>query len=107
MKKVRQFLSSMLSEDSKVSHKRVIVFGTFVEFILIVVPANLLFGKHVDDNILEVIKWVILGGMGGSVIQAVGQAMAKAKGDAGTPDTVITTTSTDTTVNTDTNTINT
>jgi hypothetical protein len=88
----------MVSEDSKVSHKRVIIFGAAAELFLVIVPANLLFGKIVDPNVLDVIKWVIFGGMGLTVADGIGKAMATAKGLAGTPDTIVN--KTETTINT-------
>ena len=57
-------IKSMMSEgDGKLSNKRVI---TLLSTIMLVVAfvANVFMGKHVDDNILNAIMFVIIGGMG-------------------------------------------
>lgn len=100
MRRVRAFFASMLSEDSKISHKRVIIFCAAAELFLFVVPANILFGKIIDPNLLDVLKWVIFGGMGLTVADGIGKAMASAKGLAGAPDTIIN--KTETTINSNT-----
>lgn len=105
MNRLQHFFSSMMSDDSKVSSKRFTSLTMVVYFLLIIVPSVMFFGKTVSDAILDVFKIVIVANVTGGVVTAIGQAMAKAKGDAGTPDTVIN--KTDTTVNTDSTTINT
>lgn len=57
-------LKGMLAEgDGKLSNKRVI---TLLSTIMLVVAfvANVFMNKHVDDNILNAIMFVIIGGMG-------------------------------------------
>ena len=57
-------LKGMMSEgDGKLSNKRVI---TLLSTVMLVVAfvANVFMGKHVDDNILNAIMFVIIGGMG-------------------------------------------
>ena len=57
-------IKSMMSEgDGKLSNKRVI---TLLSTVMLVVAfvANVFMGKHVDDNILNAIMFVIIGGMG-------------------------------------------
>ena len=57
-------LKGMMSEgDGKLSNKRVI---TLLSTIMLVVAfvANVFMQKHVDDNILNAIMFVIIGGMG-------------------------------------------
>ena len=57
-------LNGMLAEgDGKLSNKRVI---TLLSTIMLVVAfvANVFMAKHVDDNILNAIMFVIIGGMG-------------------------------------------
>jgi accessory gene regulator protein AgrB len=57
-------LKGMLAEgDGKLSNKRVI---TLLSTIMLVVAfvANVFMAKHVDDNILNAIMFVIIGGMG-------------------------------------------
>jgi hypothetical protein len=57
-------LKGMLAEgDGKLSNKRVI---TLLSTIMLVVAfvANVFMNKHVDDNILNAIMFVIVGGMG-------------------------------------------
>ncbi len=57
-------IKGMMSEgDGKLSNKRVI---TLLSTIMLVVAfvANVFMGKHVDDNILNAIMFVIIGGMG-------------------------------------------
>jgi hypothetical protein len=57
-------LKGMLAEgDGKLSNKRVI---TLLSTVMLVVAfvANVFMAKHVDDNILNAIMFVIIGGMG-------------------------------------------
>lgn len=57
-------LKGMLAEgDGKLSNKRVI---TLLSTVMLVVAfvANVFQGKHIDDNILNAIMFVIIGGMG-------------------------------------------
>ncbi len=57
-------IKGMMSEgDGKLSNKRVI---TLLSTVMLVVAfvANVFMGKHVDDNILNAIMFVIIGGMG-------------------------------------------
>ena len=57
-------LKGMLAEgDGKLSNKRVI---TLLSTVMLVVAfvANVFMQKHVDDNILNAIMFVIIGGMG-------------------------------------------
>lgn len=57
-------LNGMLAEaDGKLSNKRVI---TLLSTIMLVVAfvSNLFFGYKIDDNILDAIMFVIIGGMG-------------------------------------------
>lgn len=57
-------LKGMMSEgDGKLSNKRVI---TLLSTVMLVVAfvANVFQGKHIDDNILNAIMFVIIGGMG-------------------------------------------
>lgn len=57
-------IKGMLSEgDGKLSNKRVI---TLLSTVMLVVAfvANLFFGYKIDDNILDAIMFVIIGGMG-------------------------------------------
>lgn len=57
-------LNGMLAEgDGKLSNKRVI---TLLSTIMLVVAfvANMFFGYKIDDNILNAIMFVIIGGMG-------------------------------------------
>lgn len=57
-------LKGMLSEgDGKLSNKRVI---TLLSTVMLVVAfvANVFMAKHIDDNILNAIMFVIIGGMG-------------------------------------------
>lgn len=64
MNKILSYLNGMLSEgEGKLSNKRVI---TLLSTIMLVVAfvTNVFMGKHVDDNILNAIMFVIIGGMG-------------------------------------------
>jgi hypothetical protein len=57
-------LKGMLAEgDGKLSNKRVI---TLLSTVMLVVAfvSNVFMGKHIDDNILNAIMFVIIGGMG-------------------------------------------
>ena len=57
-------LKEMLAEgDGKLSNKRVI---TLLSTVMLVVAfvANVFMGKHIDDNLLNAIMFVIIGGMG-------------------------------------------
>lgn len=57
-------LKGMLAEgDGKLSNKRVI---TLLSTVMLVVAfvANVFMAKHIDDNILNAIMFVIIGGMG-------------------------------------------
>lgn len=57
-------LKGMMSEgDGKLSNKRVI---TLLSTVMLVVAfvANVFMDKHIDDNILNAIMFVIIGGMG-------------------------------------------
>ena len=57
-------IKGMMSEgDGKLSNKRVI---TLLSTVMLVVAfvANLFFGYKIDDNILNAIMFVIIGGMG-------------------------------------------
>lgn len=57
-------LKGMLAEgDGKLSNKRVI---TLLSTIMLVAAfvANVFMAKHIDDNILNAIMFVIIGGMG-------------------------------------------
>ena len=57
-------LNGMMSEgDGKLSNKRVI---TILSTIMLIVAfvANMFFGYKVDDNIIDAIMFVIIGGMG-------------------------------------------
>ena len=57
-------LKGMLAEgDGKLSNKRVI---TLLSTVMLVVAfvANVFMDKHIDDNILNAIMFVIIGGMG-------------------------------------------
>ena len=57
-------LKGMLAEgDGKLSNKRVI---TLLSTVMLVVAfvANVFMSKHIDDNILNAIMFVIIGGMG-------------------------------------------
>jgi len=57
-------LKGMLAEgDGKLSNKRVI---TLLSAVMLVVAfvSNVFMGKHIDDNILNAIMFVIIGGMG-------------------------------------------
>ena len=57
-------LKGMMSEgDGKLSNKRVI---TLLSTVMLVVAfvANVFMAKHIDDNILNAIMFVIIGGMG-------------------------------------------
>ena len=57
-------LKGMLAEgDGKLSNKRVI---TLLSTVMLVVAfvANVFMQKHIDDNILNAIMFVIIGGMG-------------------------------------------
>ena len=57
-------LKGMLAEgDGKLSNKRVI---TLLSTVMLVVAfvANVFMEKHIDDNILNAIMFVIIGGMG-------------------------------------------
>lgn len=57
-------IKGMMSEgDGKLSNKRVI---TLLSTLMLVVAfiANVFMDKHVDDNILNAIMFVIIGGMG-------------------------------------------
>ena len=57
-------LKGMLAEgDGKLSNKRVI---TLLSNVMLVVAfvANVFMAKHIDDNILNAIMFVIIGGMG-------------------------------------------
>lgn len=57
-------IKGMLAEgDGKLSNKRVI---TLLSTVMLVVAfvANLFFGYKIDDNILNAIMFVIIGGMG-------------------------------------------
>ena len=57
-------LKGMMSEgDGKLSNKRVI---TLLSTVMLVVAfvANVFMSKHIDDNILNAIMFVIIGGMG-------------------------------------------
>jgi FtsH-binding integral membrane protein len=57
-------LSGMMSEgDGKLSSKRVI---TIISTIMLIVAfvANMFFGYKVDDNIINAVMFVIIGGMG-------------------------------------------
>lgn len=57
-------IKGMMSEgDGKLSNKRVI---TLLSTVMLVVAfvANVFQGKHIDDNILNAIMFVIIGGMG-------------------------------------------
>lgn len=61
--KIGAFLTNMLSEDSKVSSKRVIVFMAACVFFFYVTPRDVE-GKHVSQGLLDVYQWIILGGIG-------------------------------------------
>lgn len=57
-------IKGMMSEgDGKLSNKRVI---TLLSTVMLVVAfvSNVFMGKHIDDNILNAIMFVIIGGMG-------------------------------------------
>ena len=57
-------IKGMMSEgDGKLSNKRVI---TLLSTVMLVVAfvANVFMAKHIDDNILNAIMFVIIGGMG-------------------------------------------
>ena len=57
-------IKGMMSEgDGKLSNKRVI---TLLSTVMLVVAfvANVFMGKHIDDNLLNAIMFVIIGGMG-------------------------------------------
>lgn len=57
-------IKGMMSEgDGKLSNKRVI---TLLSTLMLIVAfvANVFMGKHIDDNILNAIMFVIIGGMG-------------------------------------------
>jgi len=57
-------LKGMLAEaDGKLSNKRVITLSSTVMLIVAFV-ANVFMNKHIDDNILNAIMFVIIGGMG-------------------------------------------
>lgn len=57
-------IKGMLTEsDGKVSNKRVITLLSTIMLITAFI-ANLFMGKHIDDNILNAIMFVIIGGMG-------------------------------------------
>ena len=57
-------IKGMMSEgDGKLSNKRVI---TLLSTVMLVVAfvSNVFMGKHIDDNLLDAIMLVIIGGMG-------------------------------------------
>lgn len=57
-------IKGMMSEgDGKLSNKRVI---TLLSTVMLVVAfiSNVFMGKHIDDNLLNAIMFVIIGGMG-------------------------------------------
>jgi threonine/homoserine efflux transporter RhtA len=57
-------LKGLIAEgDGKLSNKRII---TLLSTIMLVVAfvGNVFMGKHIDDNILNAIMFVIIGGMG-------------------------------------------
>lgn len=57
-------LKGLIAEaDGKLSNKRVII---MISTVLLVVAfiANVFGGKHVDDNLLNAIMFIIIGGMG-------------------------------------------
>jgi accessory gene regulator protein AgrB len=57
-------IKGMMSEgDGKLSNKRVI---TLLSTLMLIVAfvANVFMAKHIDDNILNAIMFVIIGGMG-------------------------------------------
>ncbi len=57
-------LKGLIAEgDGKLSNKRII---TLLSTVMLVVAfvANVFMGKHIDDNILNAIMFVIIGGMG-------------------------------------------
>ena len=58
-----QIKGMMCEGDGKLSNKRVI---TLLSTIMLVVAfvANVFMAKHIDDNILNAIMFVIIGGMG-------------------------------------------
>lgn len=65
-----QFLKSLLQdgEDGTWSSKRVITFLAFV-FFSFAFFANLLYGKKVDDTMLEGMMYIVLGGLGVTVTE--------------------------------------
>lgn len=57
-------LKGLIAEgDGKLSNKRII---TLLSTVMLVVAfvSNVFMGKHIDDNILNAIMFVIIGGMG-------------------------------------------
>jgi hypothetical protein len=64
------FLKSLLQdgEDGTWSSKRVITFLAFV-FFSFAFFANLLYGKKVDDTMLEGMMYIVLGGLGVTVTE--------------------------------------
>ena len=65
MDKFLAHLKSMLTDgaNDSVSHKRVITLLSTV-MLITAFGANVFQGKHIDDNILNAIMFVIIGGMG-------------------------------------------
>lgn len=61
---ILQKMKGMLAEnDGKLSNKRVITMLSTVMLVIAFV-ANVFFGYKIDDNILDAIMFVIIGGMG-------------------------------------------
>lgn len=77
---MKKFLKELFSDSGMISSKRFITVIAAVMFFFAVIPADMIAHRAPSADVLDVLEWVILGGMGIVGATNIASTMASKKG---------------------------